>query len=44
MFAALLCLAVMALTLYFLLDWALRRAIPRQADTLLATAANDLKG
>ena len=44
MFAALFCLAVMALALYFLLDWALRRAIPWQPDSLLTSSTNALKG
>ena len=44
MFAALFCLAVMALALYFLLDWALRRAIPWQPDTLLSSSASQGKG
>lgn len=34
MFAALATLMVMALVLYFLLDWALRRAVPWQSDAL----------
>jgi putative hydroxymethylpyrimidine transport system permease protein len=37
MFAALFCLAVMALALYFLLDWALRRAIPWLPDSALTS-------
>lgn len=44
MFAALFCLAVMALTLYFLLDWALRRAIPWQPDSLLSATSSEMKG
>ena len=34
MFAALLTLAALAVTLYFLVDLALRKAIPWQPDTL----------
>jgi putative hydroxymethylpyrimidine transport system permease protein len=37
MFAALFCLAVMALALYFLLDWVLRRAIPWLPDNALTS-------
>jgi putative hydroxymethylpyrimidine transport system permease protein len=37
MFAALFCLAVMALALYFLLDWALSRAIPWLPDNALTS-------
>jgi putative hydroxymethylpyrimidine transport system permease protein len=37
MFAALFCLAVMALALYFLLDWSLRRAIPWLPDSALTS-------
>jgi putative hydroxymethylpyrimidine transport system permease protein len=37
MFAALLTLAVIALVLYFALDWALRRAIPWAPESLAGT-------
>jgi putative hydroxymethylpyrimidine transport system permease protein len=43
MFAALFCLAVMALALYFLLDWALRRAIPWLPDSALTSLPSDRK-